>query len=244
MSSGLRQATSFLTPLTGAAAPSPSALPWFPVVGAVLGSTLGGLWWLADALFAPAVAAALVVTADLALTGMLHLDGLVDTSDGLLPHLDRERRLEVMRQPDAGAFGVGVASAIVLLRWSVLASLAPAPLLLAGLWCLSRTTMAAAARLLPYARAGGGLATAFGARASGRGRGGVMLGLFGSAMAVGLAASWQPGPGVAAIGAAMVASAAVLALARRRIGGFTGDVLGAAGIVGETAGLVVAAGRW
>ncbi|MDQ4089145.1 MAG: adenosylcobinamide-GDP ribazoletransferase, partial [Actinomycetota bacterium] len=78
----MRRALSFLTPLGGPVAPSPAALPWFPVVGAVLGLTLGGVWWLADRLWVAPVAAAVVVAADLALTGMLHFDGLVDSADG------------------------------------------------------------------------------------------------------------------------------------------------------------------
>ena len=50
--------------------------------------------------------------------------------------------------------------------------------------------------------------------------------------------------GVAAVGAEVLAMVLVLALAQRRIGGFTGDVLGAAGVVGETVGLLVLAARW
>jgi len=55
------------------------------------------------------LAAALVLVADLALTGMLHVDGLADAADGLLPHhRDTARRLEVMAAPNVGAFGVAV----------------------------------------------------------------------------------------------------------------------------------------
>jgi adenosylcobinamide-GDP ribazoletransferase len=50
--------------------------------------------------------------------------------------------------------------------------------------------------------------------------------------------------GMAAVAAVVVAGGAVLALAQRRIGGFTGDVLGAAIVLGQTAGLVVGAARW
>ena len=60
-----------------------------------------------------------------------------------------------------------------------------------------------------------------------------------------LLAFWQPGPGAAASGAAtLVAVVAVVVLARRRIGGYTGDVLGACGVLAESAGLIVAAARW
>src|SRR5437588_3260832 len=223
---GARQALAFLTPVGGAAAPSPKALPWFPVVGAAIGAALGGVWWVAGELWPPLVAAAVVVAADLAMTGLLHLDGLADSADGLLPHLSRERRLEVMAAPDVGAFGMGVACAAVLLRWSALAVLRPDPALLAGLWCGSRTLMATVATAVPYAR-DEGLASAF--------LGGAWtwsVAVFGAVLAAVLA-GWA--------GAGVLVGLLVVALARRRIGGFTGDVLGAAGVVGETAGLLVAA---
>ena len=227
---GPRRALAFLTPFGGAAAPSPEAVAWFPAIGVALGLSLGGLWWAADRIWAPLVAAAVVVVADLAFTGLLHADGVVDSADGLLPHLDRERRLEVMATPEAGAFGVWAAVGAFALRWAALASLRPDPLLLAGLWCASRTSMAVTIARVPYARPGG-LATAFGPRLS---RPATFIGI---PVALALA-------GPVAAGFAFAAAAAVVALARRRLGGFTGDVLGAAGVVAETTGLLVAAATW
>jgi cobalamin synthase len=66
----------------------------------------------------------------------------------------------------------------------------------------------------------------------------------GIAAAAGVAAAWRPLAGVAAVTAGVIAFAAVVALGWRRIGGFTGDVLGAAGVVGESLGLVVACAKW
>ncbi len=237
----MRRALAFLTPLGGPASPSPAALPWFPVVGAALGLVVGGVWWAAAEVWPPTVAAAVVVAADLALTGMLHLDGLVDSADGLLPPLDRERRLDVMADPRAGAFGVGAAAAVLLLRWAALSGLRPRPLLVAALWCASRSVMAAVARTVPYARSSG-LASAFLHEGGRRGPGALAsAGLLG---AVALAALATGRAGAAAVVAGVAAAAAVVVLARRRLGGFTGDVLGAAGMVGETTGLLVAAARW
>jgi adenosylcobinamide-GDP ribazoletransferase len=224
----------FLTPFGGAVAPSPSAVPWFPVVGAALGLALGGIWWLAAQLWAAPVAAAVVVAADLALTGMLHLDGLVDSADGLLPPLaDPARRLEVMADPATGAFGVGVAVVVLLLRWAALASLRPSAALLGCLWCGSRFLMAAATTRMRYARPGG-LAGAFLAARS------RSLPLVGLLVGAGLAALGHL-PATAALVVLAVGASAVLGLSDRRIGGFTGDVLGAAGMVGETLGLLAAA---
>src|SRR5439155_1376039 len=67
------------------------ALAWFPLVGVTLGAGLGCVWWASERLWPRLVAAALTVAADLALTGALHLDGLADAADGLLPHARRGR---------------------------------------------------------------------------------------------------------------------------------------------------------
>jgi adenosylcobinamide-GDP ribazoletransferase len=230
------QALAFLTPFGGAAAPTPAAVPWFPIVGAGMGLILGGIWWAAAQVWAAPVAAAVVVAADLGLTGMLHLDGLVDTADGLLPpHADRAVRLAVMADPAAGAFGVGATVSVLLLRWAALAALAPSAALLGALWCGSRLAMAVAARAVPYARPGGGLATAF-LDPSGWANVAV-AGILVGAVLVGIA----QGDAVAGVAVLAVSAAAVVGLASRRIGGFTGDVLGAAGMVGETFGLLAAA---
>lgn len=244
----MREAAGFLTALGGPRAPRPEALRWFGVVGAAMGAGLGALWWAAAQVWPGPVAAAVVVAADLAGTGMLHLDGLVDAADGLLPHLPAERRLEVMRDPHVGAFGVGAALAAVLVRFAALVALRPAPLLLAGLWCLSRASMAVTVARGSYARADGGIVTAFGGSGpEGTRRGaGVAWGLFGgtACAAAALAAAWSVPAGPAAVAVAGTAFAGVLLLGRRRVGGFTGDVLGAAGFLAESAGLLAAAARW
>lgn len=245
----MREALAFLTPLGGARRPSPRALRFFPVVGGLIGLALGGLWWGAARVWPAPVAGAVVVAADLALTGLLHLDGLVDSADGLLPHLDRQRRLRVMSEPDAGAFGVGVAGAVLLARWAALSSLRPAPLLLVALWALSRSAMATSAARLPYAReANSGIVAAFRDGAGGTG-GRLGPGSWpGAAVpllaAAGLGAAWSVPAGPAAVAVGAGAFVGVVALALRRLGGFTGDVLGAAGMVAETAGLLSAAARW
>jgi adenosylcobinamide-GDP ribazoletransferase len=235
----VRAALSFLTFFPGARTPTDRSLRWFPAVGALLGLALGGLWWGAAKVWPLPIAAVIVVLGDLAVTGMLHFDGLADSADGLLPHLDRDRRLQVMREPTVGAFGV-VAVVIVLLgRWAALAIVRPAPLLLAALWCLSRTSMAAVVNRMTYAREESGLAIAFR---------GTRLPIASIVVAVGIAAGaaawWSVPAGPAAVGASLVGFAAVIVFAQRRIGGYTGDVLGAAGLVGETVGLLVAAARW
>ena len=227
-------ALGFLTTLGPASRPSHRALAWFPVVGAGLGGLVGLVWWGTGEVWPSLVAAAITVTADLALTGFLHADGLADAADGLLPPASRERRLAIMRDPHPGVFGLIAVVAALLLRWSALASIEPEPLLLVGLWAGSRAAMAAVPALLPYAR-DEGLASGF---LDGRP---TLLPLLGIAPAAALAVVARGWIGGAAMAALLVAFIGVAALARRRLGGYTGDVLGAALLVGETVGLVVAA---
>jgi len=237
-----RAALAFLTPIGGAAEPTPGALAWFPAVGAGLGATLGYVWWLAEHWWLVGVAAALVLVADLALTGLLHFDGLVDSADGLLPHLTRARRLEVMADPTVGAFGIGVAGLVLLARFAALASIHPSVLLMVGVWCGSRTLMAVAATALPYARSEAGLASAF--RAVDDHRPGVVAGGVGLAATLVCLLLWHPVNGAVCVVGAALGAAGVLWLALRRLGGFTGDVLGAAGVIFETVALVLAAAKW
>jgi len=238
----MRRAVSFLTPFGGPADPAPSALAWFPAVGALIGLAVGGIWWAAGRGWAPPAAAAIAVIADAALTGLLHLDGLADAADGLLPPLSRARRLEVMADPRLGAFGAAGLAIVLLARFGAFASMAPSPLAVAGLWSGSRTAMAVTARAVPYARPAG-LASAFLPQAPARRAGPAVLGLAGGLLALALAFAGRGALGVAAVGAEAAGAATVVFLAWRRLGGFTGDVLGAAAVAGETAGLLTLALR-
>lgn len=220
----MRSALAFLTPLGGARPPSAAALPWFPVVGALLGLLVGVVWWAGTGIWTPVVGAALAVVADLALTGMLHVDGLADSADGLLPHhRSVERRLEVMAQPDVGAYGIAVTAGVLLVRFAALSSMHPKPLMCALVWGATRGAAAVVIPRVRYAKAFG-LPSAFAGAPSGV----VLVVTFVVALSV---------PSASALLAAM----AVVALGVRRVGGYTGDVLGAAIVVGETVGLLVAA---
>jgi adenosylcobinamide-GDP ribazoletransferase len=246
----LRAALGFLTPLpVGDSVPGAATLPWLPVVGALLGVVLALVWWGAGSVFPPLVAGVLVVGADVVLTGALHLDGLADTADGLLAHkgVDREQRLAIMKAPDVGAFGVAAVVVVLALRVAVFASMDVDGWLVVAFWMMARGLMAQV--LLseePYV--GGGLATVF--RSEPRsspmawtrlvtyalaGGGPLLLLLIDTTQAVGRAVAWL---------CAYLAAVAVVTVARRRLGGITGDVLGAMGMVVETVGLVVASARW
>lgn len=233
-------ALAFLTPLpVSRRAPTGWTFLWFPVIGALLGGFLGVAWQLLDrhtGLESLGVAIVLVAL-DLAITGALHFDGLVDAADGLFAPVDRARRLVIMAGPEVGAFGLATGVMALLLRVGCLFQLDPQPLLLIGLWCASRTVMACVAGALPYVR-DEGLVSAFLEDPPDA----LMIGLAGALLAI-FASAGVGFRGPLAVMAGLVAALGVALLARRRIGGFTGDVLGACGFVCETVGLLVAAGR-
>lgn len=226
-------AIGFLTVLGAARSPDHRTLWFFPLVGAGVGGLLALVQLGAGAVWAPGVVATLVVLADLAVTGLLHVDGLADSTDGLLPHLPADRRLAVMATPDVGAFALAVVPAVLLARWSALATDRIDPLAVVGVWAMARTVAAGVPALVPYARQEG-LATAF---LSG-GHAGVLVAL----VPVGALLVMASGvAGAAALAAGVATAGGVVMLARRRIGGFTGDVLGAAIVLAETAALLALA---
>jgi adenosylcobinamide-GDP ribazoletransferase len=241
----VRRAFSFLTVLGRAAVPNERTLTWFPIVGLIVGAIVGGAWWVAGRWWPAALAAAVAVAVDAVVTGGLHLDGLADSADGLIPPVSRARRFEIMADPRVGAFGALALVLVLGLRVGALAATPAKVLAVMGLWCGSRTLMAAVARTLPSAHPDGGMAAAFTGPRSGSqhvaARYGV--GAYGLALACGVAAVGSGSRGIEAVAAEVVAALAVVWFAQRRLGGYTGDVLGACGVIGETVGLLVLVAR-
>ncbi len=227
LAGSLLTATGFLTSLPVRHDGGPAlgqSVAMFPVVGAGVGLAgaagfLAARWLgLGDPL--AALAAVLVM---LALTRALHEDGLADFADGLAVHGDRARRLAAMRDSRIGAAGALALIAMTGIRVAALAELAESAAVLAALvaaGAFSRSLMAVAMRMMPAAREDGLAAGAGtpGARAA-------MVSLaVGSALAVVLLLPWT---WLAALAAGCLGALAVAGLAKRLIGGKTGDVLGA-----------------
>jgi len=124
---------------------------FFPVVGFLLGGLSVGVYYLAGLIFPPLVVAALLVALGLLLTGGMHVDGFIDTVDGL-GGPDTARKLAIMRDSRVGAFGVMGGITLLLLRFSLLASLCGAWHLLLLAPVVSRWGMVWAILLFPYAR--------------------------------------------------------------------------------------------
>ncbi len=206
------------------------AARFFPLVGLGVGFVGWGVLEAARAGLPGGVAAVLSLAATLALTGALHEDGLADSADGLLGGRTRQDALRIMRDSRLGTFGV---LALVLALGAKLGLVATLPgvALVAG-HGVGRFWMMALSTALPYAREEGmaGLVARPGAVEWGVG------------IAVALPALALLGPRA---GGALVLSAAVAAgvgwYARRRLGGYTGDVLGATMVLTELAVLLAAA---
>lgn len=204
---------------------------WVPLVGMVIGG-LTWLCWLALGKYVPPPVASLgTLLVWVGLTGGLHLDGLADCCDGLLGSAARERRLEIMKDPHLGAFGVVGLFFTLALKAAALGLLATS----SGLSIILAATLSRwlilPASLLPQARPGG-MGADF---AAGLQPGSIF---FAAIIPIGLAfllgmQGWM------AVLAALIAAAAVLGLAWKRIGGLTGDVLGALVEATETATLLV-----
>ncbi|HQY43248.1 MAG TPA: adenosylcobinamide-GDP ribazoletransferase [Paracoccaceae bacterium] len=211
--------------------PTMGASAWgWPVVGLVVGGISALIWWLALAIGLPPLpAAVLAVLAGTLATGGLHEDGLADLADGFGGGKDKTRRLEIMRDSRIGSYGALGIGFSLLLRVGALAGLGACDgaLALIALGAASRAMMPAALHLMPAAREDG-----LGRAAGGVGQRPALL-----ALAIGFAALWLTGPAALATAAAMVVAAIGLGwLALRRIGGQTGDVLGAMQQVAELAG--------
>lgn len=212
----------------------------FPIAGAVVGLIGGFVLWGALALSLPPFAAAVLAVAATALvTGCLHEDGLADTADGFGGGRERARVLAILRDSRIGTYGVIALIVSFLLRVGAVASLAASSAGLAMLALIAAHAGARGAlplfmRAVPQARDDGLSATA-GRPSAGVVAGAAALGLVVALICVGF--------GVTLVSAILVAGAlAVLArLALRKIGGQTGDVLGAAEQASEIVILLAAA---
>jgi len=203
----------------------------FPIVGAGIGTVVGGIaQGLADSLTAP-VAALLGLAAGAALTGVLHLDGLADTADAF-GATTRERALEIMRDHAVGAYGTVAVVLDLGLKAAALAVLASRHDALRYAVCATAAARAVPVVLsaaVPYARASG---TGGAMQTTGLPR--VVVAV---AIAVALAILLHaPIVLAAAAGTVLIVGPA----ARRALGGVTGDVLGAAAELCEVSALVVA----
>jgi len=205
-----------------------SSAPWFPVVGVVVGAIVGATAWGVSTIASPLVGAAVGVLIGVLVTGAFHEDGLADIADAFVGGWSIEDRLRILKDPLHGSYGVAALCGSIVLRIVALGSIKPQHMFVAAIaaHCLARTgalvlmlTTALArhdglgadyVRTLPIARA--------------------FLGII-FALVIGFIALdvWV----IAAVVATIVGASVIRWWAQHKIGGITGDVLGAAEQVSE-----------
>jgi adenosylcobinamide-GDP ribazoletransferase len=202
-----------------------SALPWFPVVGLLLGGVLllsGLVWSTLPFPQWPAGCAMLLLILDVLLTRGLHMDGLADWADSI-GGFGREKRLAIMKDVSVGAFGTLALILAMMTKWIVFYRLASSNTLI---WIIlvmiiSRSMIVELVTTMPYARSEDGMARPFIEKATGNQRS--------LSFMITLALCLLFGP----VGAVLLVMAWVVTLifkayCRKEFGGVTGDLLGAA----------------
>lgn len=209
-----------------------AAWAW-PVAGAIIGAIAALFALFALWLGLPsATAAAIALAAQIILTGALHEDGLADCADGFWGGYEPERRLEIMKDSAIGTYGTLALLLSVLLRWSLLSVLFAtgsvfAPLVVAG--ALSRLPMVALMRYLDGARSQG-LSASTGIPSQDT----LMLS---AAAAMLIAVLFSGFFAILTAVAVAIAGLVTARIAIAKIGGQTGDVLGASQQLAEIAAL-------
>lgn len=217
---------------------APSA-SYFPLVGLLVGALAAGVHQLAWRLWPGAVPAVFAVAVAALLTGGLHEDGWADLFDGLAAGREPSRMLEAMRDSRIGSLGALALALLLLAKVGAIRGLPEAvavPALIAA-HVLSRWSAAPLLRL-PYAAAEGGLASTMAGRIP------AARCWFGSALATLIVAwvlGWRAAPVLLAAAASTLAAGLLF---RRRLGGISGDCLGAANQLVELVVLLVLAARW
>ncbi len=231
-----------------------AAVAFFPLVGAVLGGLLVFTDWACGRAFSRVsdfVSAATVLAVYALFTGGLHHDGLIDTADAFWGHRSREQRLRIMKDSHAGALGVTAVALFILVE---LAAIYALPAQLAGCagrfrWAallafpvLGRWTMSYLCVRFPYAREEGtGAVMVEGSRLS---QFAFATMIAGAVMAACFIFIVRLPMLIAVLPAAALAFAELAGgFFSRSLGGVTGDVIGATGMLAEALALVVLASR-
>lgn len=225
---------------------------YFALVGALVGAVGALVAWVALQAWPPVVAATLALVSTLWLTVAFHEDGLADTCDALLGAAERSRALVIMKDSRIGTYGAAGLFCVLLLRVFLLAELLRLQPLLA-LWALvlahagGRACAVALMAGLPYAGDEAHAKAKPLARSVRASDAGLAVAMAAAVLAAALA--WAPLPpalreGPLLLGVTSVASLGLLTLAlrqwlQRRLGGYTGDTLGACEQLGEVCVLLV-----
>ena len=213
------------------------ATVYFPVVGVIIGLILAGLYWLLSFILPSAVVNALLIVFLVVVTGALHLDGFVDTCDGIAGHRTVEDRWQVMHDSHAGAFGIVGVVLLLLVKYVSLSSIS-APLMMATLIFMpmvSRWAMVYAIFAYPYARPSG-LGKVFKQGASWRIF--TVATLITLVVAVAMIPLWRLTGLVVMFGVWLI-TVVMAVYFKRKFAGLTGDTYGAINEVAEVSVLIL-----
>jgi adenosylcobinamide-GDP ribazoletransferase len=210
------------------------SLVFFPLIGLLLGLFLAGLDWILEHVLPVSVSSGIVLVVLVLITGANHLDGLIDTCDGMVAGRTPEQRREIMRDSRVGAFGVAGACCLLLLMYVSLANLAQSSRFwaLALMPVLGRWAVVCAIWAFPYARPEG-LGRAF--------KDQTRWWMVALATVVALAVSVVTLrlTGLAAMLAVGVVTLLLCLIFKHKFAGLTGDSYGAIVVTGELVSLIV-----
>jgi len=210
---------------------------WFAPVGALIGGLAALAAWALCPVLPWLTSAAVGIVALAGLSGALHLDGFMDTCDGLGSRTPRERALEIMRDSRVGAFGAIGLACLLLVKFAALAGMSPgkglAALAIAAI--LGRAMQVWVMTRFAYARPEGGMGAEFFQAAK---AGPYCLQAFGLGILVAVACAGYAGLTAAAL-AVLIGMAYLPYMIARRLGGHTGDTVGAMSEVTEAVFLLV-----
>jgi len=212
------------------------SLAYYPLAGFVIGAMLSALAWLCHWLHLGISGDALIIVFWIIITAGLHMDGLMDTADGLFSGRDRERKLEIMRDSRVGAMGVIALAALLLLKISFLHELTYPECL----WILmitpafGRCMMVLGIYYFPYARSGPGLGKSFADQASW-----VEIFIATATLLIGTFLLLHS-RGLIVLALTAIPVALVITWIARQLGGLTGDTYGAINEISETLFLIAA----
>jgi len=217
-----------------------AAARYYPLVGLLVGAISAGVFYVASLALPVVLGVLLATAAGLLLTGAFHEDGLADTFDGIGGGGSRERTLEIMRDSRIGAYGGAALVLALAIKVAALAILEPR-IIIIGLTAahgLSRLSSVIVIATSCYARSdGAGKPTADGISAPGL----IVAAITGAVCLAGLAYWLTPAAALWAAAGLVAGHVAMRAFFERKLGGYTGDALGAvqqASEIGVYLGLV------
>ncbi|MBI3322320.1 MAG: adenosylcobinamide-GDP ribazoletransferase [Candidatus Omnitrophica bacterium] len=216
------------------------AMAWFPLVGGLVGAAGAAVILWASGLWPQQVAALLGLGLMALLTGGIHLDGFADTADGFAAWKGREETLRIMQDSRVGSAGASALFLLLGLKWALLSVIPLHAILAAGITAgvLSRLALVLSAQAFPYVPGKSGLGRLVTDRRS-------PVSVAAAFITALLAALTAQGflPGLFVLSAAVALAWGFNTLVVRRLGGITGDTLGAVGEIVEVGVLLLLAMR-